>query len=229
MGEREEVRKKTEQNLKLSLYEKDLARKLKDLAKAEIARAKAKELLMKKELKLEESRKEVAEKRMKLVEKKLEIQKSGILKFSDEQLASEKNSAIYHENLSINQKEIAKINKKISEIEVEIAKQKVKLAEEKMDVGKVRGKLSEKQSAYVKAVDGGQPDEKVLKAKDEYRKYEEKLEEEIADVFKKEEDIKGRENKLADIKKQLSEKMAEREKIRHPGVKPKETPLEEKT
>jgi len=57
-----------------------------------------------------------------------------------------------------------------------------------------------------------------MRAKNNVEKQKEGLIKQKNDALEAEKKVKKRENKLADLKKELSLKYSEREKIRHPGV-----------
>lgn len=74
------------------------------------------------------------------------------------------------------------------------------------------------QTVYSKVIQTHASEDKILKAKNNTENQKKKLSKQKNDVLEKEKDIRKKENKLADLKKEFSLKLAEREKIRHPGV-----------
>jgi len=99
-------------------------------------------------------------------------------------------------------------------VETEISEVKVKLAYKKLDEAKERGNLAKKQLNYVKLVNTNALSEKITKAEETYLKVQKDLTKFETDAIQINKSIIEKQNKLADLKKNLSEKLAEREKIR---------------
>ena len=82
----DQVKKVAEANAIIAAGERELARKIKILAKSESKRAKARRDLTKKELDLIKIRLEAAETNKTLVDKKLNFRQGGIIQFNEEEL-----------------------------------------------------------------------------------------------------------------------------------------------
>jgi hypothetical protein len=228
LEEIEKLRNKAEENLKLAREETSAAKSLAVLAKSEIARAKARENLTHKKLELAKIQDELAEKTRKLVENKIKLKNEGLLEFVEEELKREQADAVHNEKVAEIEKGIAETNHKIADKEVEIAKEKENLSKEKMDVAKEREKLGKLTLEYGKALETHQArqkegiaekiheaQDKLKKAQGAYSDHQAKLVREIKDVYDKQQKIWNKENELSDIRKILSEKIGELEKIRH--------------
>ncbi|MFX0106212.1 MAG: hypothetical protein ACFE75_12095, partial [Candidatus Hodarchaeota archaeon] len=90
----------------------------------------------------------------------------------------------------------------------------VKRANLKLDEAKQRKNLAKKQFAYVKLVNSNAPGEKVTKAQEAYLKQQKNLTKLETDALEINKEAMEKQNKLANLKKELSEKLSEREKIR---------------
>jgi len=200
------------ENTNIAKKEKDTATEMKNLAKRAIKRAKAREMLVRNEIELAKIRERLAEKSKKLTETKEQVK--DILKLSEGNLIFEKNQAIYNEMVAQIQIEIAENQRRIAEQETEIAEVKIKLANKKFNAAKERGKLGKKQFIYVKLVKANSPEGKISKAEEAYLSQQKHLTKVEVDALEISKEIVKRQNNLANLKKILSEKLAEREKIR---------------
>ena len=90
------------------------------------------------------------------------------------------------------------------------------LADETMTVANNRNKLAKIQLKYVKIYKANAPKEKISKVEQELNHHQKVLIEARDEVINRTKNIKEKENKLADLKRELSIKLSEREKIRHP-------------
>ncbi|MBY8983983.1 MAG: hypothetical protein KGD65_02845 [Candidatus Lokiarchaeota archaeon] len=203
-------------NLDIAESEKILAKEFKLAIKLEQKRAKARETLVKNEIELAQIRERLAEKSNHLVKNKETVK--DILKFSENNLKIEKDYAIYNEKVAETQRNIAEVQRKIAHLERDIAGDEFKITNEKLNVAKERETLGKKQIAYIKLVKNNAPEEKITKAEKTYIEQQEKLYETMKSVVKKSTSIRRKEDGLADLKKALSEKLAEREKVRPPAV-----------
>ena len=212
MEEIKNVERLAEENSDIAGHEKDAAIEMKALAKQTVKRAKAREMLVKTEIELAIIRKRLAGKSKKLVERK---EKAKILlKFTDDILKAEKHQAIYNENVAEVQTEIAEIQRKIAHVETEISEVDVKVANNKLYEAKERGNLAKKQFAYVKLANTNAPGEKISKAEEAYLRIQKQFTKFEKDALELNKNISIKQNKLADLKKELSVKLSEREKIR---------------
>ena len=212
MAEVKNVERLAEENSNIAKSEKESASELKALAKQTLKMAKAREMLVKNEIDLAKIRERLAEKSKKLVESKEKVKE--LLKFGNDILKAEKIQAIYNEKVAEIQTKIAEIQAKYANVEVEIAEVKIKLANKKFDEAKERDNLAKKQLVYVKLVNTNAPGEKISKAEQAYLKIQKDLTKFETDAMEINKNIVGKQNKLADLKKELSEKLSEREKIR---------------
>ncbi len=200
------------ENSKIAKDEKFKAEAMKKLTKQEVKRAKAREMLVKNEIELAKIRENLAEESKKLVERKEKVKK--ILNFSEASLKAELNQAVYNEKVAEVQKDVAEIQRKITHTETEITEVNLKLVRKKLNEAKGRSNLAKKQFVYVKLVNANAPGEKVGKAEEVYLKLQKHLTKFETDAMEINKEMVEKQNKLANLKKQLSEKLAEREKIR---------------
>lgn len=191
-----------------------LAKKLKKLAKSELERSKARNLLVKKDKKFTKLRREVAVDIKDFVEEKLEIRKNGALKFSEDELKKEITKSIYNGKMAIFQEALNDLYLKIADIDKIIAQKRQKYATNALDLAKEREQLSKKLLIYIKTVRENLPEEEVLKAKRECENLKKKLLLEGKELLEKEGEIKRKENELADLEREVGLKFSELEKIR---------------
>ncbi|MFW9951842.1 MAG: hypothetical protein ACFFKA_17130 [Candidatus Thorarchaeota archaeon] len=206
------VERLAEENSNIAESEKESATEMIALASHTVKRAKAREMLVKTEIDLAIIRERLAEKTKKLVEKKEKSKE--LLKFADDNIKAEKHQAIYNSKVAEVQIKIAEIQRKIARAETEIGEVEVKIANKKFDEAKERGKLAKKQFAYVKLAKANAPPEKISRAEETYFKIQKDLTRFEMDRMELNRNIHIKQNKLADLKKELSEKLSEREKIR---------------
>ena len=206
------LEKIAENNIKISDHEKYLAIELKDTAKQELERAKAREKLAKADLNLAKTKENLSEKTRIYIKDKQEVQK--LLKFSESGLKIELDHAKYLELIAEIQIEIAEIHRKISKVEREIAELDFKQVEEKFNLAKERGKLSKAQYKYIDGKRKTLPDEKINSLKEDVRKQEKLLEKINSKIARGRNEIDKEEIKISNLKKQLSEKLSKREKIK---------------
>ncbi len=198
--------------------EKQTSINLRDLSKLTLKRSQAREKFFKKELEMAKIKREMADSAKNYIKMKQQLKEIGASEVSEEEIKREKNNAIYNDQMAKNQIELAEINTKIVKLEQEIAKEKGDLAREQQNVAMTRETLAKKQMAYIKIVNENQPQERILAAEKEYTKVQKLLIEDKKAKLKQENRVKERENKLADLRKEYSAKLAEREKIRHADV-----------
>jgi hypothetical protein len=212
MEEVKNVERLAIENSNIAKDEKLKAEEMKKLTSQEIKRAKAREMLVRNEIELAQLREKLAERSKKLVDRKEKVK--NLLNLSEANLKVELSQALYNEKVAEIQKQVAEIQRKIAHAETEIEEVNLKLTNVKRDESKGRADLAKKQFKYVKLVNGNAPDEKVVKAKDIYLKKQKDLNEFETDVMEINKEMVEKQNKLANLKKELSEKLAEREKIR---------------
>lgn len=212
MEEIKNIERLAEENSKIAESEKESADEMKVLAKHTVKRAKAREMLVRSEIELAIIRKRLAEKSKKLVDRKEKAK--VLLKFADDSIKAEKHQAIYNDKIAEVQTKVAEIQQKIAHVETEIAEVEVKIANRKFHEAKERGNLAKKQFAYVKLANANAPSEKISKAEGVYLKIQEDLIKFEMDAMELNKNMSKKQHKLADLKKELSEKLSEREKIR---------------
>ncbi|MFX0083224.1 MAG: hypothetical protein ACFE94_15880 [Candidatus Hodarchaeota archaeon] len=208
---------KAQKNLDIAEDEKSIYHDSKITFKQELKSAKARELLVKNEIELAKLKQKLAEKSKKLVERKGEVK--DILNFSNNNLKSEEDYAIYNEKIAVIKKTIAEVQRQIAYLDKQIAEEELKIIKEKLNVAKEREKLARNQLNYAKLVKISATNEKLTKAENLCIKQQKMLNKAIKNVYRKSVEIRVNEDKLADLKKELSEKLAEREKIRPPTTK----------
>jgi chromosome segregation ATPase len=218
MEEISKIESMAQENSKLAVQEKELAKQSKEVAELELKRAKARETLAEKEFDLTKIKREWAEKKLNLYIQKIEIRKKGLVEFSDSDLKTEEEAAVYNQKVSEIQEEIAELNTETSTLEKKVAKTMLALAKDKIYAAEQREKLSKKQYEYVKMVKGNQPEHKISTAKSQIEIQQKDLVKARNYIVEKEMEIQGLQNELANLKKRLSNKLSIREKIRHGGV-----------
>jgi hypothetical protein len=213
----ENLRIKSQKNLDIAINEKLICQESKITVKQEFKSAKAREVLVRNEIELANLKKKLAEKSKNLVERKGEVK--GILNFSNNTLKSEEDYAIYNEKIAGIKKTIAEVQRKIAFLDKQIAEAELKIIKEKLNVAKEREILSKYQLNYAKLIKMSATNEKLTIGGKECIKQQQILNKAIKNVAGKSIEIRKKEDKLADLKKELSEKFAERGKIRPPTVK----------
>lgn len=212
----EKLRKLGEAQEVLAKYERDNSRNLRSLANGELEKARARDNLIEKQLKLCEIRKIRVDIIRKMNQEKETIKNNGVIDFPEEELKAEKHTADYNQLVSDVQTEIANNHKKISNLQKELAQEKIKLADKKMKIADRREKIGKKLVEYSLILSGDPSDSEISKSQKEYKGVQKKLNKDIEKAFLMEEEIRMKENKLAELRKQLSIIMADLEKIRHP-------------
>jgi len=208
----EEIENIANENSKIAKDEMLKAEEMQRLVKLEIKRAKAREILVENELELAKIRENLADKSKRLVERKEKVK--TLLKFSKETLINELIQAHYNEQIAEIQKEGAEIQKKIANIETNIAEVKEKFITKKISEANQRKNLAKKQLLYVKLVKTNDSDEKIVNTQKVFLKQQTDLSKIETEANKINKNIVDKQLELANLKKQLSEKLGEREKIR---------------
>jgi chromosome segregation ATPase len=212
MEEIKKLEKVSQSELELSKTEKIIAKELKNAVKYEIKRAKIREDLVKSEYELAKIKDRLHQKTKKYIEKKLEIKEE--LGYSEKGLTIELNHAKFNERESEMQIQIAEIHKKIAQIELDIAEDRLKLVNNKLKVANVREKLAKKQDIYIDLFKSSAAKEKIDRAKETYLMFSKDLKKTEKELQERNREIMKEYNELSDCKKELSLKLAEREKIR---------------
>ncbi|MFX1394669.1 MAG: hypothetical protein ACFFAH_14000, partial [Promethearchaeota archaeon] len=106
-------------------------------------------------------------------------------------------------------------NKEIVILEKNIASKRMDFANERKSLAILRENFAKKLFDYIKAVRAQSTKDKIARMESEYMKEYEHVNNLKKNLAKIEDKIKINENKLADLKKRLSTKLAEREKVRH--------------
>ncbi|MFW9772622.1 MAG: hypothetical protein ACFFEO_10750 [Candidatus Thorarchaeota archaeon] len=206
-----------QKNLDIAENERLICKTSKLKVKQDLKSAKVRESLVKNEMELAKLKLILADKNKELIERKGEVK--DILNFSNNNLKSEEEYAIYNGKIAVIKRSIAEVQKKISHLDREIAEEELKIINEKLRVAKERELLAKMQFNYIKLIQKSAPNEKLTKIKEDTINQQEELYEAIKDVYKKSVEIGSKEDELADLKKLLSERLSEREKIRPPRVK----------
>ncbi|MFX0021811.1 MAG: hypothetical protein ACFE9S_05760 [Candidatus Hermodarchaeota archaeon] len=213
----ENIEIKAQNNLDIAEKEKLICRDSKTTAKQMLKSAKARENLAKNEIDLAKLKQRLAEKSKKLVESKMYVK--DILEFSNNNLKNEEDYAIYNFHIAGIKKNNAEVQIRIAQLERQIAEEELKVINKKIHVAKERDLLGKKQFNYAKLLKITAASEKLTSAEEEFKIQQKKLNEAIKSVYKKSIQIREREDNLADLKKELSEILAQREKIRPPSGK----------
>ncbi|MFX1529872.1 MAG: hypothetical protein ACFFBC_02040 [Promethearchaeota archaeon] len=206
-----------QKNIEIAENEKLIYNSSKITFKQELKSAKARELLVKNEIELAKFKQKLAEKSKELVEKKEAFK--DILNFSNNNLKSEEQYAIYNEKIAGIKKVIAEVQRQVAYLDKLIAEEELKISNEKLKVAKEREKLARNQLHYANLIKISATNEKLTKAENLCLRQQKILNKTIKKVYEKSIEIRVNEDKLADLKKELSEKLAEREKIRPPRTK----------
>ncbi|MFX0026879.1 MAG: hypothetical protein ACFE8M_10760 [Candidatus Hermodarchaeota archaeon] len=204
-----------QENLKLAKQEKELAKGSRLVGKSELKRAKARELLVKEELELARIKREWAEKKINLVIEKRNLKKKGYIEIEELDLKSEEESALYNQKIAIIQQQITEVSSDIAFLERKIAKKIINLVDDKLYAAKEREKLGKIQGNYAKDLKNKAPENKISIDKDQINKQEKLLSKARNTIIDEESDIRIKQNELSNLKKELSLKLSEREKIRH--------------
>ena len=202
------------ENIELAQKEKSYVKQLNITIINELKKAKARKEFAQKELKLNVIREDLVDVYNKLIEKKKDVKEKELLDINDKEIEIEIDFSKYIELITKIQSEIAQIQFKIAESEIKIANQKTLIAYERNYVANERFDLSNKINDYIKAVRTGKSEKKISKLQDKYLNIQETLTKNRKDIFSDLNNLKKMENKLIDLKKELSSKLIEREKIR---------------
>jgi len=210
-----QIEKAAEEHLTIAGIEKNLSNKMKSLAKSELKQSKANETLAQKEFDLAKIRKEFAETNIDLVDHKLKIRQGGVLVFKEDEIKNNVNISIYNGKLAQIHEKFADVNKKIADLEKIIAEKRESIAYLILNVARIRVILARKQFVYIKSVRNQLMQEKIIKVEKEIETLSKDLFNERIKLKTQEEEIKKKENKLAELNKEASLILSEREKIRH--------------
>jgi len=211
----EKLEREAEENLNIAQHEISIARKIKELAKIQLKQSKARENLFNNELKIAKIREKLARKKMEISNKKRKLKEDGILSFSEDELIGEGNYAIFYENLAKLQLSLAKIHEKIVEIERKTIGNKKAISNIRFNLAKELKVLTKKINYYITTIRTNKPSEIISKAKAEIQEKRKQITLIKKGLTEEENKLKSRQNKIADLKKELSLNLAEQEKIRH--------------
>ena len=211
----ENLERKAQQNQKLAQNEIEFARNFKLEAKSELKKAKISQKLFLQEMEIAMIRETLAEKKFALVQRKKKIKDEELLKITDEELKHESDYANYYKQLAKNSSDIAIIHKETASEAEKIAKLKLNLAFDKMTLAHERNNLAKQQFQYIKLVRENASENKITNTEQKYKNQGENVWKIRDKLIKKENQMKSKENELANLKKQLSLKLSEREKIIH--------------
>jgi hypothetical protein len=204
----------SQESLKLAKQEKELAKESLLVGKSEIKRAKAREMLVKEEMDLARIKREWAEKKINLVIEKRNLKKKGYIEIEEMDLKNEEEIALYNQKVAIVQEQIAKINTDIAYLERKIAKRIINLVDDKLDAADEREKLGKKQMQYVKDLKQKAAENKLSVDQADIASQENALNKARNTIIEVENEIRNKQIELANLKKDLSTKLSEREKIR---------------
>ena len=211
----EKLNKEAEENLILAQNEIKVARLIKEMAKLESKKSKAREKLLQNELEIAKTREKLAKRKKAFSTKKKKFKEEGILNFSDDELQGEINYAIFYENLAKKQFELARIHEKIDNLEKRIIKNKYAISKIRSSLAKELKLLTKKIKTYIKTVETNKTPEKISKAETEIQDQRKQVEIIKGELLEKENKLKLKHNMIADLKKEQSLNLAEQEKIRH--------------
>ncbi|MFX1394667.1 MAG: hypothetical protein ACFFAH_13990 [Promethearchaeota archaeon] len=202
------------ENIELAQKEKNYVKQLNITIINELKRAKARKEFAQKELKLNIIREDLIDVYNKLIKKKKDLKEQELLGINDKEIEIETDFSKYLDLIAKIQSEIAQIQFKIAENEIKIANKKSLIAYERNYIANERFELSNKINDYIKAVRRGKSEKKISKLQDKYLTIQETLIKNRKDIFSDLNNLKKMENELIDLKKDLSTKLIEREKIR---------------
>jgi hypothetical protein len=202
------------QNLELAKSEKELAKKINLTGIRERKRAEVRKDLAQKNFKLNDARDELVENYEDLINKKMEIKNEDLLGLSDAEITFEEDYSTFFDLINEIQAEIIKIQLKIVDLELKIAADKIKISHEVEYAAKEREKLGNMQIAFLKAVKSKSSEKKINRLEEKYKTIHNTLIEDRKDILKDLRILKLKEIDLADLKKEYSEKLSQREKIR---------------
>ena len=218
MEDLKNLEKVAKENIEIAIKEKELAKEFNLAGIKEYKRAKIRRELAEKNIKLNIVRQSLAKKYGALLEKKTQNKNNEILEFSEEEIKFEKDYSDYLELINNIQIEISEIQLEISKLEIEISADKIKISHETEYSAKERDELGNIQLDYIKAVMDKKSEKKISKLYEKYMMIQETLNKDRKDVLKDLKIIKQKEIRLADLKKLLSLKLSEREKIRPSNI-----------
>jgi hypothetical protein len=210
----EKFEKMSQENQRIAQQEKDLAKQAKEVGKSEIKRAKAREALVDKEFELTKIKRAWAEKKINLVIEKRDLKKKGFFEVEDLDLKTEEEVALYNQKIAIIQEQIADLNRDIAFLEKRIAKRMITLVDDKLFASKEREKLAKTQETYVKTLKEKQTQDKISVAENDMKLQEKAVNKARNYITEEEMGINQLQNELSNLKKKLSQKLSEREKIR---------------
>ncbi|MFX0008989.1 MAG: hypothetical protein ACFE9R_01635 [Candidatus Hermodarchaeota archaeon] len=205
-----------QENLRIAKQEKALAKESKLVGEIELKRAKARESLVEKELELARIKRAWAEKKINLVIDKRNLKNKGYIGIQENDLKSEEKTALFSQKISIIQEQIAQLDSEVAFLEKKIAKKLINLVNDKLEAVKEREKLSKIQENYVKDLKTKVPEINLTKDLEMINNQEKALNKARSIIVEEETAINNKHNELANLKKELSLKLSEREKIR-PG------------
>lgn len=204
----------SQENLKLAKQEKELAKESLLVGKSEMKRAKARETLVKEELELARIKREWAEKKINLVIEKRNLKKKGYIDIEELDLKTEEETALYNQKVAIIQEQITQISSDTAYLERKIAKRIISLTDDKLDAAKERERLAKVQGKYAKDLNEKAPESKLSLDIEEITYQENALTKARNRIIDMENEIRLKQIELANLKKDLSTKLSEREKIR---------------
>jgi len=218
MEDLKKLEKIAKENLELAIKEKELAGEFNLTGIKEYKRAKIRRELAEKNIKLNLVRQSLAKKYGDLLEKKTQNKNNELLEFSEEEIKFEKDYSDYLELINNIQIEISEIQVEIAKLEIDISADKIKISHETEYSAKEREKLGNIQLDYIKVVIDKKSENKISRLYEKYMMIQETLNRDRKDVLNDLKIIKQKEIRLADLKKLLSLKLSEREKIRPKNI-----------
>ena len=218
MEDLKNLEKIAKENLELAIKEKELAGEFNLTGIKEYKRAKIRRELAEKNIKLNLVRQSLAKKYGDLLEKKTQNKNNELLEFSEEEIEFEKDYSDYLELINNIQIEISEIQVEMANLEIDISADKIKISHETEYSAKEREKLGNIQLDYIKVVMDKKSEKKISRLYEKYMMIQETLNRDRKDVLNDLKILKQKEIRLADLKKLLSLKLSEREKIRPKNI-----------
>ena len=218
MEDLKNLEKIAKENLELAIKEKELAGEFNLTGIKEYKRAKIRRELAEKNIKLNLVRQSLAKKYGDLLEKKTQNKNNELLEFSEEEIKFEKDYSDYLELINNIQIEISEIQVEMANLEIDISADKIKISHETEYSAKEREKLGNIQLDYIKVVMDKKSEKKISRLYEKYMMIQETLNRDRKDVLNDLKILKQKEIRLADLKKLLSLKLSEREKIRPKNI-----------
>ncbi len=133
----------------------------------------------------------------------------------DYELKNEQKIIDFNQKLAASKIAITNIHRKMAELEEIIAKERMNLANEVLAMAKIYKNLGTKQEKYIALASVQAPPDKITTMENAYIEERKRLTDKKEEIQQIRNKIQEKQNKIADLNTELSQKVAERAKIRH--------------